>query len=157
MSWAVAFYGNKVQGFGDHVVSGFESEREAQVFATMNERGKGPALVRQAFRDGEGSFVGKVRIFKVNELEDLISELENKEPGYGKRFRDAVAKRIADDEAAEAERQAQAEARAAENARKVHERKVSELAEQMEREAFLAERAKWRKAAEKELAKRANA
>jgi len=112
------------------VLGGFESEGEAKHWANSNGWGR---VARDPKRGG--AWVVEVQALGVDELRAnrkayLKFEAE----------RNAEAERIAREQYEE-------------NARKMREQRLAELVEEQERKAFLAERARWRKAAEKELAK----
>ena len=111
------------------VITGFESEAFARFYAgrTSGQYVRDPRL--------GGYLVLKVEALDSDELADQLRQFEQFEAE-----RQAEAERIAKQNAEE-------------NARKMREQRLAELVEEQERKAFLAERERWRKAAEKELAK----
>ena len=112
------------------VLGGFESEGEAKHWTRGDGWGR---VVRDPKRGGP--WVIEVQTLDADEL---------------KANREAYLKFEAE---RKAEQERIAKERAEANARKQREQRLAELTEEAERQAFLAEREKWRKAAEKQLAK----
>jgi len=112
------------------VLGGFESEGEAKHWANGGGRGR---VARDPKRSGPWAL--EVQTLDAHEL---------------KANREAYLKFEAE---RKAEQERIAKERAEANARKQREQRLAELTEEAERQAFLAEREKWRKAAEKQLAK----
>ena len=109
------------------VIAGFSSEGHAKHYATQTY-----GLVRDP---RGGPLVLKVEQLDESELQETLKQYEMFEAE-----RQAAAERIAKE---------QHEA----NLRKQREQRLAELVEEQERKAFLAERERWRKAAEKRLVK----